>query len=228
MVIWRNVIKGIIRASLPTIIFPAIVIGAVIKYFGFTLESLVVILSLGELYIVWAQLEVALRQTHLSVLEYEPEFKIDIKQEISSVATEKVETHSFFNLRLVNVGEHLARNVFVSINVKGKKEEHKFIPFTNIAPKESVYLSTFNEDLFNNNTITADIDYENVMGKPGGVFFVKEPKLPEFIVVRRVRMPGLLLNSLEDLMLILRLFTLPRRAKKLRKEMKKRRNCHLQ
>lgn len=219
--------KGkVISASLPTIILPAIVIVVVIIYFGVTLESLVVILSLGELYMVWAQLEIALRQTHLSVLEFEPELKIDIsvlepepelkidiKPENLSIVTEKKD-HLFFNLRLVNIGKHLARNVFVSLNVKGKKEEHKFIPFTNIDPGASVYLHTFDEDLLNNNTITVDVSYENIMGELSEVSFIKDPKLPDFIVVRRVRMPGLLLNSYKDLISILRLFIFLRRAKK--------------
>jgi len=54
-------------------------VGFIIKYFGFSLESLVAILLFGQLYIVWAQLEVALRQTRLTMLEYEPEFNIEIK-----------------------------------------------------------------------------------------------------------------------------------------------------
>lgn len=226
--IWRNVIKGIIKASLPTIILPAIVVGVVIRYFGFTLDSLIAILFLGEFYIIWAQLEVALRQTRLSVLEYEPEFKIEVERKVRTGIVEGGENRFFFNLRLVNVGKHLSRNIFVSIDVKGKKEEHKSIPFANMSPNEPVNLCRFDENLYNNNTITVDVNYENIMGELSGMSFLKEPKLPAFIVGRRLRMPGLLLNSFEDLMLILRLFTFSRRAKKLREEMKKTRNTHQQ
>ena len=214
MVIWRNVVKGIIKASLPTIILPAIIIGVVIKYFGLTLDSLLAILFLGELYIVWAQLEVALRQTRLSLLEYEAEFKIETKEDVQNI---QGKISRFFNLRLVNVGKHLVRNVYVSIDVKGNQNESVFIPFTNIAPNEPVYLYTFDEDTFRNNRVTVNVDYENAIGELNGVTFVKEPKLPVFIVIKRVRMPGLLLNSFEDLIRIWHLFMLPRKVKKLQK-----------
>lgn len=209
MVIWRNVIKTIIRASLPTIILPAVITGTAIYYFGLTVNSLLAILFLGELYIIWAQLEVALRQTRISMLEYEPEFKI-AQEKISGIAGET--TNLTFNIQLVNIGNHLARNVLVSIDIG---EEHKFMPFTNIAPNEAVHLCTFNKDQFKNSTITIDIDYENVMGEYGGISFVKDPKLPTFIVPKHVRMPGLLLNSFEDLITIFHLFTWSRKAKKL-------------
>jgi len=214
MVVWRNVVKGIIKGSLPTIILPAIIIGVVIKYFGLTLDSLLAILFLGELYIVWAQLEVALRQTRLSLLEYEAEFKIETKEDVQNI---QGKIFRFFNLRLVNVGKHLVRNVYVSIDVKGNQNEHVFIPFTNIAPNEPVYLYTVDEDTFRNNRVTVNVDYENAIGELNGVTFVKEPKLPVFIVIKRVRMPGLLLNSFEDLIRTWHLFTLPRKVKKLQK-----------
>ena len=214
MVIWRNVVKGIIKASLPTIILPAIIIGVVIKYFGLTLDSLLAILFLGELYIVWAQLEVALRQTRLSLLEYEAEFKIETKEDVQNI---QGKISRFFNLRLVNVGKHLVRNVYVSIDVKGNQNESVFIPFTNIAPNEPVYLYTFDEDTFRNNRVTVNVDYENAIGELNGVTFVKEPKLSVFIVIKQVRMPGLLLNSFEDLIRIWHLFMLPRKVKKLQK-----------
>jgi len=191
MVVWRNVVKGIIKASLPTIILPAIIIGVVIKYFGLTLDSLLAILFLGELYIVWAQLEVALRQTRLSLLEYEAEFKIETKEDVQNI---QGKISRFFNLRLVNVGKHLVRNVYVSIDVKGNQNESVFIPFTNIAPNEPVYLYTVDEDTFRNNRVTVNVDYENAIGELNGVTFVKEPKLSVFIVIKQVRMPGLLPN----------------------------------
>jgi hypothetical protein len=220
--IWRNVIKGIIKASLLPIILPVIIIGVVIAIFGFTLESLVAVLTLGELYIVLAQLEVALRQTRLSMLEYEPELKVEVEKKMGG-AIYYIEPKSsyFFNLRLVNKGEHLARNVFVSIDVKEKKEENKFIPFSDIGSNEVKDLCVFREDLFNNNTITVDVDYENILGEFSGIYFIKYPNFPFFITVKPLKTPGPLLNSIEELALIYQLFTLPRRARKLREKMEK-------
>jgi hypothetical protein len=211
MIIWR-----IVKASLPIIILPAIIIGFVLKYFGFTLDSLLVIIFLGQCYIIWGQLEVALRQTHLSFLEYEPEFKIEVKKSLAGIGSE---FSSYYELKLQNIGKHLARNVFVLIESNGHR--HKFIPLTNVAPNEIVALDIFDDILFNKSTIKVNVDYQNVLGKDSGIFFVKESKLPEFIVIKSIRMPGVLLNSLEDMLLIFRLFTFSRRIKSLKEKTEK-------
>jgi hypothetical protein len=115
-------IKLIFIALIPTIIIPAIIVGFVINYFGLTIDSLLVIIFLGQFYIIWAQLEVALRQTRLSTLEYEPEFKIEIKKSSeASVADDEriMEGYTYFpyDATLKNVGKHLARNVRAEINI---------------------------------------------------------------------------------------------------------------
>lgn len=211
--IWRNIIKKLFIASLPLLIIPGIFLFLIIHYFGITTDSLLVIIMLAQAYIIWTQVEVALRQTHLSLLEYEPEFKIEVNKELRPM-TEISDIQTFFDLRLVNTGKHLARNVLVSIDVRGERKEHKFMQFTNIAPNEPVDLYEFIEDLFNKNTLIVNIDYENVLGKPSVITFRKEPEFQEFIVTRHMRMPGILLTSFEDLMLIFRLFTLKTRVKR--------------
>ena len=70
MVSRQNIIKRIFKASLPTIIVPALVPALVFKWFGLSINSLLIIIIFVQIYIVWAQLEVALRQTHLSVSEF--------------------------------------------------------------------------------------------------------------------------------------------------------------
>jgi len=213
--IWRNVIKGIIKASLPTIILPAIVVSFVIKYFGLTLDSFIAILFLGQFYIIWAQLEVALRQTHLTMLEYEPEFKIE---------TKKTEVDKQYAIYLTNMGKHLVRNIAVSIDIVGFRCEHKFIPLTSLGRNETIFLCSFDQETLRNSVITIDINYVTALGEFGGTGFVKDPKLPDFIVSKRIRMPGILLNSFEDLLSIFHALTLHRRIKKYREKMKKTRN----
>lgn len=218
MVIWKNVIKGVAKVSLPVIVLPAVFVVIIIGYFGFTLESLVAILLLGELYIIWAQLEVALRQTCLSTLEYEPEFKIEVKRD-TDIAIEG-RTSSAVGLELVNVGEHLARNVSVSVEVEGKQEEYGYRFFTNIAPSERVPFHALSERWFSTDTLTVDLDYDNVLGDSREMTFRKEHDIPEFIAIGRIRMPGLLLSSLEELGLIFGSVMLSRRVKKLKEEHK--------
>ena len=214
MVIWRNVIKRIFAASLPTIVLPAILVGIIIYHFGFTLDSLVAVLFFGELYIIWAQLEVALRQTRLLVIEYEPELKIEMEERhIARETPEKI-----VELYLGNAGDHIARNVLVSLKTSGDQERFKYSQFTNIAPNEKVYLGMFSENALRKNTITVDIIYENVLGELSGAYFVKKPQFAEFIAIKAAKkLPGLLLNSLEELISSLNLLVLSRKMTKLGK-----------
>jgi hypothetical protein len=123
---WWHLIRGSIKrifiALIPTILIPVIIIGFVINYFGLTIDSLLAIIFLGQFYIIWAQLEVALRQTRLSTLEYEPEFKIEIKKSIEAVVSDEERimkgfTYFPYDATLKNVGKHLARNVSAEINI---------------------------------------------------------------------------------------------------------------
>ena len=52
--------------------------------------------------------------------------------------------------------------------------------------------------------------------------FIKEPKYPDFFVLKpERRMPGILLNSFEDLTSFLQQFAVQRKVKKIQKELKK-------
>ena len=62
MVIWINAIKKIFKASFPIIIIPVLSVTYIIQHFGVTIDSLLAIIFFSQLYIIWAQLEVALRQ----------------------------------------------------------------------------------------------------------------------------------------------------------------------
>lgn len=210
--IWINVIKSIIRASLPIIVLPAVFIYLIINYLGFTSDTLLAIIFLGEFYIVWAQLEVALRQTRLSVLAYRPEFKIETERRTYGI---NGKTYSLVNVKLKNVGKYLARNIHITTKGKNKKE-YKFL--TNLAPEEEVFISTFGEEVFNDTVIKIELNYEDILGNFDGITFIKEPKFPEFLVTRSMRsMPGILLNSLEELYFIFKTFTSSWRMKRMLK-----------
>jgi len=211
---------------LPTIVLPAIVVGVVINYFGFTLDSLLAILFLGQIYIVWAQLEVALRQTRLSTLEYEPEFTLEIKEGTSGYPPPSSYSLKYYDIRLKNVGKHLARNIMVSAYItpatKHKPEITSYF-VGNMAPDDSVTIFPIEEDAFRNSTITVELDYENILGEMGGMTFYKYGKIlpSNFMVAKTVEMPGILLKSFEDLIRISNLLTFQRRIKRIREKQEK-------
>ena len=193
-----NPIMRIFIALIPTILIPVIIIGFVINYFGLTIDSLLVIIFLGQFYIIWAQLEVALRQTRLSTLEYEPEFKIEIKKS-NKPAGVTGDVGSADDAKLINASKHLARNVYAIIKIFGRKYEQKISKLGDIDPDKYHSIYIFKQGELNNNKVTIDFDYQNILGEFGRVTFIKDPEFSEFIGVERVKMPGILLNSFEML-----------------------------
>lgn len=216
--IWRNVITGILKASLPTIIVPAVFVSLVFKFLGLTVDSLLALIFFGQFYIIWGQLEVAMRQTRFSSLEYDPEFKIETKK-----ISYQLVGGGYRPIKLINTGKHLAQNVLISVNLTRKPNLQERVhsqQVSNIAPDEMVDIYHLDEGDFLTAKITIKLDYKNILGDFDGMTFVKEPKFQDFIVFRSERrMPGILLNSFEDLISSLRLLTLPRRAKRIKKEL---------
>jgi len=207
---WNSVVWKLVKALLPTVVLPALVVGLIIYRFGFTLESLVAVMVFTQLYIAWAEVEVALRQTYLATLEYEPEFNIEIE--------ELKEHRGSYIIKVGNMGRHVAWNIFILVSVKPPqepgKEEHVFKPVTSLAPGEAVDLATLTAETLNTCEISVELDYETIHGEPRTILFVKNPGFPVFIATSTHRKPGVLLNSLEELSLILTILTLPRKIRK--------------
>lgn len=72
MVVWKNLIKGFIKALTPIVIIPACAICWILQMFGLTLSSILLIVMVAQLYLVWSQVEAALWHARLSALSYEP------------------------------------------------------------------------------------------------------------------------------------------------------------
>ena len=219
--IWRNEIKGILKASLLTIIVPAVFLSLVFKILGLTVDSLLAVIFFGQFYIIWGQLEVAMRQTRLSTLEYDPEFIIDAEK----IPYVTYVGGGYHIVKLRNIGKHLARNVLILVDIAAKssqKEVHSQ-QVSNIAPNETVEIDySFIESVFSTAKITINLDYNNILGYPCRMSFIKEPKYPDFIVLKpERRMPGILLNSSEDLTAFLQSFVVQRKVKRIEKELKK-------
>jgi len=209
--IWRNVIKELAKASLPTIVIPAVVVVLIIRYFGFTLESLTAVMFLSQIYIIWAQLEVALRQAYLTDVEYEPEFNIEIE--------ESKEHWGYYIVKVRNVGRHAAWSIFIQVSViplqEPGKEKHVFKPLTSLAPGEAITLDLFSEETLSSCNIKVELDYQTKYGELRTEHFTKYPVLPLFIRFPPYRKkPGVLLNSLEELSSILNILAMLPRSRK--------------
>jgi len=219
-VIWRNEIKGILKASLLTIIVPAVFLSLVFKILGLTVDSLLAVIFFGQFYIIWGQLEVAMRQTRLSTLEYDPEFIIDAEK----IPYVTYVGGGYHIVKLRNIGKHLARNVLILVDIAAKSSQKEVHPqqVSNIAPNEIVELPQFDESDFSTAKITINLHYNNIFGYPCGMTFIKEQKYPDFIVLKpERRMPGILLNSSEDLTSFLQSFVVQRKVERIEKELKK-------
>jgi len=177
LMIWRNVIKELAKASLPTIVIPVVVVVLIIRYFGFTLESLTAVMFLSQIYIIWAQLEVALRQAYLTDLEYEPEFNIEIE--------ESKEHWSYYIVKVRNVGRHVAWSIFIQVSVislqEPGKEKHMFKPVKSLAPGEAIALDLLSAEPLNTCEIKVELGYETKYGELRTEYFTKNPTLPVFI-----------------------------------------------
>jgi len=154
--IWRNLIKELAKASLPTIAIPVVVAVLIIRYFGFTLESLTAVMFLSQIYIIWAQLEVALRQAYLTDLEYEPEFNVEIE--------ESKEHRGHYIVKVRNVGRHVAWSMFIKVSViplqEPGKEKHEYKPVTSLAPGEAIALDLLSAETLNTCEIKVELGYE--------------------------------------------------------------------
>jgi hypothetical protein len=80
--IWKNIIKRFILSLTPIIIIPAFLVFLILWTFGLSLASFLLIFTLAQIYLIWFHVEVALRQTKLTELSYEPVFIAYVKEVI--------------------------------------------------------------------------------------------------------------------------------------------------
>jgi hypothetical protein len=155
-------------------------------------------MALAQLYIIWTQLEISWRQSHLSTFQYEPVFKLE---------HQFLGGNKFYYLK--NISSHLARNVMVEVIVgNGKEEQSQFFQLGDIASNEKKSLGNLGQ-FEKERTIRIDVDYENIFGDFRSVLFVKESKFSEFLSIPySKKLPGILLNSFEELRSIFTLINL--------------------
>lgn len=203
MIIWKNVIKSTLKSFIP--LLPAfIVVFAAFLSFGVSTNFLLALSITVQFYIVWAQLEVALKQTRIHELGYEPIFSIKAEKEAVGTMNSKSTIHVV--LKIKNEGKYPAYNVSISVMANNIVAEHKMEG--TIPPNDEVYVCSLEGTVFETKRIDVDVSYRNIMGDLKEVWFIKIPGGP-FIVIRGpLKKPGILLSSLEDLYETMRLIYL--------------------
>jgi len=206
----RDIIKRIFKALFPTIIVPAIVTALVFKLFGLTINALLMLIIFVQIYIIWAQLEVALRQTYLSVSEFEPEFKIEVEARTHNkimAMDEGTIIGNNYDVKLKNVGKLLAENVYTIITTESKGISTTKLGFSgDLSPFETVDICTFKKRVSNDSKFTVKIVYDIIFGVHSEITFVKEPGIHEFVISKFLRIKSHsytpLLNSFAELLSI--------------------------
>lgn len=212
LVVWRNFIKAFIKALTPIVIIPACIISWIYYTFGLTPSSVLLTVTMVQVYFLWAQVEVAMRQTRLNALSYEP---------VLTILVEKGELSEFFRIKVKNIGEYPAYNVFIysdsAIQITPKS---KLIGVLGRGQEETLW--DLSEEAVSDlreaqGELKIDIDYTNILNEDGGITFVVRPQdlTSPLAVPYRRRFPGLLLNSVEELVMLIKFLTFKRRMKKL-------------
>ena len=202
MVRWRGVTRAIIPALL---LFSPIVIAIVYVVYSYirgyaSIDSLLAIVILFQTYIVWIQVEIALRQTEVFKTEYEPTFQIKVTHFASTRADLKT-------VSINNVGTFPAYNVMIGLvdrhTRKPIEEEVKRLDSsapTTLAPNDSTDIFCMSSSKFYGISIEMNILYNNVMNEIREAHFAKFPKTSEFMLIytpSNLRQ-GILLKSLEN------------------------------
>lgn len=215
-------IKGFIRSLTPIVIIPLFLGFLILKIFGLTLSSCLLIVMIAQIYIVWFQAEIMLRQTKLTELSYEPVLLIKTEQK---VRTNGRRAHTSVYVKIKNISDNPAYNLIVYPDLATRKvlpnlELRSIIGVLERGREETLcVLSERDVRSLRDRGLRMiiNVDYENVLGRHGGMAFILDPTyLDSPISAHGVyKLPGVLLNSIEELCLLIGLFTLPRRIKRL-------------
>jgi len=224
--IWKRIIKRFILSLTPIIIIPAFLVFLILWTFGLSLASFLLIFTLAQLYLIWFHVEVALRQTKLTELSYEPVFIAYVK-EIPGGMTDSGGS-IYYHIMVKNIGNYPAYNLFVYLDPIIRKVNPTLKPNKSIIgsldkdQEETLCIMSL-EDVqklqSSQISLIIDIDYKNVLGSSGSVSFAFHPQFisSPIILHGQRKFPGLLLNSIDELNLLVKLITLPRKLSKLKK-----------
>jgi hypothetical protein len=225
--IWKNVIKRFISSLTPIIIIPAFLVFLILWTFGLSLASFLLIFTLAQIYLIWFHVEVALRQTKLTGLSYEPVFIVEVRENIGGrIAPEGTPRVNYY-IRVKNIGNYPAYNLIVNLDPMpreviseiqlnsiigslGKDQEETLciIPLEVIQKLENLGIP-----------LKINIDYTNILNNSGSVSFTFYPQFISSPITfhGQGKLPGLLVNSIDELNFLVKLIMLSRKLSKLKK-----------
>jgi hypothetical protein len=225
--IWKRIIKRFILSLTPIIIIPAFLVFLILWTFGLSLTSFLLIFTLAQLYLIWFHVEVALRQTKLTELSYEPVFIAEVREDIGGRRTPEGTPCVNYYIRIKNIGNYPAYNLIVNLDPMirevipeiqlnsiigslGKDQEETLciIPLEGIRKLQNLGIP-----------LKINIDYTNILNSSSSVSFAFHPQFISFPITfhGQRKLPGLLLNSIDELNLLVKLIMLPRKLSKLKK-----------
>ena len=225
--IWKRIIKRFILSLTPIIIIPAFLVFLILWTFGLSLASFLLIFTLAQLYLIWFHVEVALRQTKLTELSYEPVFIAYVKEVIGGREMPEGPIYVGYHIMVKNIGNYPSYNLVVNLDPMpreviseiqlnsiigslGKDQEETLckIPSKVIRKLENLGLP-----------LNINIDYTNILNNSGSVSFTFHPQFNSSPITfhGQRKLPGLLLNSIDELNLLVKLIMLSRKLSKLKK-----------
>jgi len=157
---------------------------------------------------------------------YEPYLIIETKQTYleppiisSPIYTQSSKDYFSLEIKIKNIGNYPAYDLFVHpLKPLPSSLREKFTKFVPVLPPGQEYAlgSISFQELEQINELVINIDYHNLLDDYNGMVFVlKKDYLDRPIIAHgRRRMPGILLNSVEDLSLVTKLLTNFRRTKR--------------
>jgi len=213
---------GLVRAVLPVVGLFGIIPACILIFLGLSAQTLLTIVLIFQLYILAIQAEIALKQTAVHAVSYQPVFDVITK------AGEEVE---LVEVTLRNSGKYPAQNLAIGLrdDETGKQIEHdqyitergrygieKVESLLQLAQGKEIciYFLVSPKD-YVRKSITMRVMFEDVLGEPREITYVKFPKSTEFVPVSApidLRSKGLL-KFLEDFRLVWLVWRMPRLQK---------------
>jgi len=198
--VWRNVFKHMLRALLPVAIIPGLVGALIFSYLGLTADTVLAVVMLAQFYIVWIQVEVALRQVKLTEFAYEPV----LVAKLDTITLSPGST-AFHVIRFRNIGRYPAHDVYTQISVSALQPvQGTFQVIGTIEPEKEQTIEVPEEKVKDYSEFSLEVHYVNILGQDGELTFTFSRKymLRAITIGGRTKPPGVLLNSIEDLRML--------------------------
>jgi hypothetical protein len=169
-------------------------------------DAILPIIIYFQLLLIWAQVEIALRQHSLFAMQFKPSFDIKFGgEEIIPIVVMPPSDVTVTPIRIRNTSNNPAYNIMVGRLLSRQNEP---IPpsqwrdkvqsdlISSLAPDEEVVLCSLGEEL-THSEVTVEFSYFDQLGEPGTMYIrlARDGKI--LLIPERTALPGILLSTLE-------------------------------